>query len=93
MKGAHAEEPMFKFFGLTQLQLGFNNGVHVESLHTVTRFQLVFRPLASQLLGQAFRAAGPEAVAATLWPVSNEDAMCTFTTDKRALQSIVQEGN
>ena len=28
------EEPMFKFFCLTQLQLGFNNGVHVESLHT-----------------------------------------------------------
>ena len=70
-------------------------GIHL----THTRFQLVFRPLASQLHdpgesagshAQTFRAAG---AVATLWhAVSDEDAMCTFTTS-RALQSIVQEGN
>ena len=68
-------------------------GIHL----THTRFQLVFRPLASQLHdsgesagshAQTFRAAGAETVVATLWPVSDEDA--ALLPQIRALQSIVQ---
>ena len=84
---------MFKFFCLTGTIAARLQQWCACGILTHTRFQLVFRPLASQLLAQSFRAAGAEAVVATLWPVSDEDAMCTFTTDKRALQSIVQEGN